>query len=145
MEGEGVLRVMGVEFHNGAADQCLNMLSTHGAICCDKDKILTLEWRKCSVSRNNGRACGAGDQREKVLWGMGKSETFFMTKEQKYIKSSSSLSIFTRALCQNSLSGFSSTWYLAVWCNSPLLMTVREFPRHRKLSRNHFLSETKVF
>ena len=34
-----------------AVGLCVNVVSTPEAICCDKDKILTLEWRKCSVSR----------------------------------------------------------------------------------------------
>lgn len=34
-----------------AAGLCVNVVSTLEAICCDNDKILTLEWRKCSVRR----------------------------------------------------------------------------------------------
>ena len=33
-----------------AAGLCVNVVSTLEAICCDNDKILTLERRKCSVS-----------------------------------------------------------------------------------------------
>lgn len=36
-----------------AAGLCVNVVSTLEAICCDNDKILTLERRKCSVSRTN--------------------------------------------------------------------------------------------
>lgn len=58
-----------------AAHLCVNVLSTLGAICCDKDKILTLEGRKCSVSRKNDGAYGARDSegdgplRKKGGWG----------------------------------------------------------------------------
>lgn len=34
-----------------AAGLCVNVVSSLKAICCDNDKILTLEQRKCSVSR----------------------------------------------------------------------------------------------
>lgn len=36
-----------------AAGLCVNVVSTLEAICCDNDKILTLEGRKCSVGRTN--------------------------------------------------------------------------------------------
>lgn len=48
-----------------AAGPCVNVVSTLEAICCDNDKILTLERRKCSVSRTDGRGYGAAEGKER--------------------------------------------------------------------------------
>lgn len=37
-----------------SAGLCVNVVPSLEAICCDNDQILTLEWRKCSLSRTNG-------------------------------------------------------------------------------------------
>lgn len=70
-----------------AAGLCVNVVSTPEAICCDKDKILTLEWRKCSVSRTKTtEATERETQRERVHRGMRRErerETFFITREKE--------------------------------------------------------------
>lgn len=64
-----------------AAGLCVNVVSTPEAICCDKDKILTLEWRKCSVSRTNDPGYGAPDtEGDSRLWNRER-DTFFITRE----------------------------------------------------------------
>ncbi len=66
-----------------AAGLCVNVVSTLEAICCDNDKILTLEWRKCSVSRTNDWGYGVRDTEGDSPLRNRERETFFITKEKE--------------------------------------------------------------